>query len=400
MADQRPKVLSLRRYSIISLFLVLLAAVSCFAAGSTDGVFIVNKAHLPPARLAEAIAAKAVLQFGGSEGEKLLLIAASTDPSNPVYPYLLARMNAKGDWGAGEVDYTPARPFLERSLKADPNYLPALYALAMSEATHQQRMEALQGLTRIDANNAEPYYLMAMESFFEITKGRKITAATDRDAFEMSQQEWTQVSDLIEKGNARSVFEWRAPASPSTRDVRITYKGKVWPEQAVQGFAQLTLHTDYLAETADSRFSPLSISGNAYWRQLARQAMWAARNASKSGDNDRALHYLTVMMGCGRKYAGCKPERMTTFLVGECIWQIAGSTAEEVLEKKPDATMLTDLRSKKAEWKAGCNQLPALLKRSNITVKSIKISREEYLTYNDYAVEEAGVRKIVASLRP
>lgn len=41
------------------------------------------------------------------------------------------------------------------------------------------------------------------------------------------------------------------------------------------------------------------------------------------------------------------------------------------------------------------------MEKASVTVKSVKWPpKGSFLTYNDYAIEEAGVRKIVAGLRP
>lgn len=379
------------------LVLVVLAAPMCYAA-TTDGITIVNKANLPPARLAEAIAAKAVCLSSSlsDEQKKLLLTAANTDPSNPAYPYLLARLKIKMvDWNKAKADYSFARPFLQRSLKSDPSYLPTLYMLAMIEPTHERRMESLQRLTVADAGNAQPYYLMAMDTWLEISKGRKITQRGDLWAFDVSLQEWDQVSDLIEKGNRCTAFVWRSPATPSVRDIRISFGGRQWPERAVESYAQMALES-----TATSFFSPQAISSGASWRQLAKQARWAAKRAHKDGDSDRARRYLNVMMRLSHRYAGCKPERIVCFYDGRGMWGLAESTAEEIAKAEADADSLAGLKKRKEAWCAAVDQCKALLDRTCRVEKDLKLPGGISFLYNDYAAEEEGVRKIVAGLRP
>lgn len=361
---------------------------------------IVNKAKLPLERLAEAIAAKGIL----ASDEKLLRTAAEIAPNEPSYWYLLARhvgyfSPAMYGWDEASVPSNPRhRALLERTLRVDPSYLPALYSYAMSKPTHEERMRALEMLATKDPDNAEPYYLMALECFRDITEGRKITEASDREAFEMSQKEWEQVSCYIEEGNACGAFVWRKAEVPSTRDLHVSTHGKLWPARALQNHIRITFN--YFGATADSSGCPQEIGGGAVWRQLSRQAKWAAKAADKAGDKTRGLHYLKVMMDCAHKYAGCQPEQTIPLLVGGAIWMISESTAVEIYKRSNDLDAVKKLRAEEAAWKSAFKQCMPLLKKYDIKVKSVKTSRTEYLSYNDYSIEEAGIRKILAGLRP
>ena len=95
----------------------------------------------------------------------------------------------------------PVRPILERVLTIDAHYLPALYAYALTKPTHELRMGALKQLASVDSENAEPYYLMAVELFTHYTAGRHVSEASDFNAFDLTQAQWRSISDLINKGN-------------------------------------------------------------------------------------------------------------------------------------------------------------------------------------------------------
>lgn len=340
-----------------------------------------------------------------TDDEKLLRVAAQTNPSDAHYWYMLAHRVGYFDpatygWDETSVPLNPRhRALLERSLRTDPSYLPALYAYATSKPTHEARMRALEMLAIKDPDNAEPYYLMALERFRDITKGRKITEASDREAFEMSQDEWDQVSGYIEKGNARKAFIWRAANVPSTRDIEVATRGKVWPARAAQNHLQITFI--YSGDTADSASGcPQAITGGAIWRQLCRQAKWAAKAADKAGDKKRALHYLEVMMNSARVYAGCQPEQMIPLLVGCAMWEICERTATDLHNNNGELAQIDSLKAEERSWKDAVKQCMPLLRKYDVKVPGVKMSRNECLSYNDYAIEEAGMKNILAGLRP
>ena len=370
-------------------------------AGSyKPSVTIVNKAKLPPDRLAEAIAAKAFV----TDNRSLLRSATDACPNDAKYWYMTARGQlpswfvSDGDISAPSVTVALARgrALLERSLKCDPHYLPALYAYATSEPMHDQRIKALRSLAALDSDNAEPCYLLAIEEFRDITRGRKITEVSDHEAFQMSQSEWQTVSDLIEQGNNRPCFEWRTAATPNTTDLVISVHGKKWPAAAVKSYAEL--YSTICGGSADAALDPHGMCTGSIWRQLARQANWAAKEASKNGDNAKALHYTSVMMNLGYRYAACKPERMMPLLMGRAIWGISKSGAVDTLAKTKDDAGLRKLEAEEKAWKDAIGQCMPLMKSYTVTVRSIKISPTEYLTYNDSAIEEAGVKEILAGL--
>lgn len=121
---------------------------------------------------------------------KLLAQAAHTAPNDTLYVYMLACSKVRANFLSQDDDYTAVRPLLERALEIDPNYLPALYAYAMTKPAHAQQMDALNHLAEIDSNNALPYYLMAFEEYETITKDRKVTKASNFDACDLTQAEW------------------------------------------------------------------------------------------------------------------------------------------------------------------------------------------------------------------
>ena len=296
-----------------------------------------------------------------------------------------------------KADQARGRLLLERALRADPAYLPALYAYATTKPTHDSRMQALNWLAALDADNAEPYYLMAIEQHCHVaTDGKRPQPDDDLGAFTLSLEEWQPIFDLIEEGNRRPEFTWRVPSLPSPQDVRVTSGGNSWPQAAVTSF--LPLGMELWGSPGDVQFDPHAVTG-AIWRQLARQAVWASRLASKSGDSTRALSYLTVMMDLGYKSAGCKPERMGPLLMGKAIWDTGEDEAVRILGPGNNEAAVSKLEAEKGAWKSACQQCGPLLEKTNVTVKQVRISRSEYLTYNDYAIEEAGMKRILAGLK-
>jgi hypothetical protein len=322
-------------------------------------------------------------------------------PNNPVYPYLQARAFSPsifvlfGPNPSKTPGNTDPRVLLEAALRIDADYLPALYAYVMSKAEFEQRMGGLAWLAAKDPDNAEPYYLMAFEQFTALSKGREVTEASDKEAFELSPQEWQSICDLIGKGNRCRTFEWRTARAPSTRDIQISTRGRLWPAQAAASYCE----ESNLGGTADSRYDPHAMLSGAVARQLARQAKWAARAASKSGDDAKALRYLTVIMDFGSKYSLCEPLRMLPFLVGDAIWAISEREAENVLKKTGDKTALEKLTAQKLARKAACKQLMPLMNKYVVHVNDIRVSKTDRLFYNDPAIEEAGMGKILAGLK-
>jgi hypothetical protein len=352
---------------------------------------------LPAARLAEAIAAKGLLL----QDEKLMRAAAETCPKEARYWLLLARSTFEDlcfdDYGTAEAQVDERhRHLLELALRVDPDYLPALYAYAMSKPSHDKRMQALDWLVIKDADNAEPYYLMAIERFFATMKNRKLTAASNWEAWDMSHQEWGRISDFVEKGNRCSTFEWRAVQVPSARDLKLSTRGRLWPARAVENTLKSVL--DVYGGTAEWCYRPQS--RGSYFQGDACQAKWASRAASKAGDSEAALRYLTVMMDRSYKIASCKPERMECFVQMMLEWEVAETAAIELYKKSNNLAAVRKLRAEEPVWQRACEQCAQLLARQSITVKSVKVSRKDYLTYNDYAIEEAGMKKILAGLRP
>lgn len=348
--------------------------------------------------MAEAIAAKGIFE----NSEKLLRYAAETSPNNPRYWYLLARcysLNLSIDtWGfmSGNSD-SQYRLLLERSLRVDPDYLPALYAYAMSRPSHEQRMQTLNLLTAKDPDNAEPYYLMAIESFKEITKNRKAVDTRGYYAYQMLQQEWDQISGLIEKGNACSVLQWRTTELPSTRDLAIRTRGKAWPANAVKNW--LALSHDLFGDTGDSRYRPQR-GLNACWRMLASEADLIATGASKTGDNAKAMRYLEVAMDLGYKLAFSEPERYMSWSAGYGTWSIAQKPAVEILKRSGDMQAAWALDKERVAWREGVHQCLGLIEAYSVTIKDVKLSRTDYLSYNDYSKEEAFMKRILSGLKP
>ncbi len=64
-----------------------------------------------------------------------------------------------------------------------------------------------------------------------------------------------------------------------------------------------------------------------------------------------------------------------------------------------DQARLKEMEKDKLVWKNAAMQCRPLDKKVYITVKGIKISPKEDLTYNDDAAEEAGVAAILRGLR-
>ena len=218
--------------ALLALIFAAAAAANCTPEENEEcyeiTVQIVDKARLPKERLAEAIAAKAILV----DSKKFLLEAAGMMPEDPLYPFLLAQRKVSYREGDGEPvlprpppalsgppswvrDYSHARPFLEHCLQLDSSYLPAQYAYAMRKPTYELRMKALERVARLDPDNARPYYLMAYETWTKVSEGRRILEESGNNAFDVTQAEWKTVSELIAMGNERRALDWQHERIPS-----------------------------------------------------------------------------------------------------------------------------------------------------------------------------------------
>jgi hypothetical protein len=328
--------------------LLLIAALAFGSAGQCQTglahVRIVNKAKLPPERLADALAAKALLT---NFDPKLLRSAAEVSPRDPRYWYFSAItrdsyvLETRG-YAASEKAKPAYRALLERALTVDPSFLPALYAYVVSQPTHKQRMQGLEKVAALDPDNAKPYYLMALELYQETTKGRTIIRSSGFQPYPLSHQEWQSVLDLIRQGNQQPSFHANAVRLPSATDLRIRVSGKAVPpadsEIAILVAVDACRNTDF----ADA---PCDFSTAAYSRQLARQADWEARQAYKQGRLAEALDMLEVIRAFGVKYAVSEPRGLVQLSVGCAIRLIADYEQAAILKAAGDGSAARALKT-------------------------------------------------------
>lgn len=404
------------KLSIMLCFTVLFAlpALQSSAEGGNQyqtRVEILNKASLSPEKLADALYVKASLD--GSDKAALLRQAARLNPSDPVYYY---RMYPQGlDAMAMDMAQIPgvlladskereqveaesrkawrvARLALEKSLAVDPNYLPSLYAYAMTKPTYEQKMQGLQRIASVCPDNAEPYYVMADLACREATKDKKGAGKeSDYTAFDMTDAQWNGVLDLLRKGNSCPVLRITMARAPSVRDVRVTTCGKAWPEAATTNLLWMAM-----IDLGPSPFPCVPGTTNAAVRQIARQASWEARKAYWRGDRHKALEMIHVVREFTTRMTTSQPYGLVRLLTGRCASSIVTSAEVQILQIPPDRTRLLQMHQEKVRWNRMMREdAQAVLKASTVTVKDIMLSPKQPLMYPDHAVESAGVEKML-----
>lgn len=285
---------------------------------------------------------------------------------------------------------------LNHALKLDPNYLPALYRCAIQMPTLDEQLQELERIAEIDNYNAKPYYMMAILKFNSIVKGRKVTEESDLNAFPMSDEEWKSVSDLIAKGNTRPEYSATLVEVPSTRDIKVSTGGNVWPDAAVRNVLCLSINEMLPSLVLDG--APVSMSVSAVSRQFARQACWKALELNRKGRKTEALETLQVMYGYSDKYAASTPNRMIQFLNAASVRSITRH-AEIVVQQNPaNRERLLELNQDRLAWRESIESFKPAMEKSLITVRSVKVSPKEYLQYNDFSVEEEAVQKALKRL--
>ena len=407
--------IKMKRYPAVLLLILLISSICLSSADCSQiknknryvtEVKIINKANLPPERLADAIAAKALLSSQNSD--KLLRQAAAITPKDPLYWYLLAenynslyRSLDFPESGASKLIKSTterSRQLLEQSLAIDPNYLPALYAYAASKPTHNLKMQALGKIADLDTDNAKAYYMMAIEQYCALTKDRHITKESDSTAFDMTDSEWASVIDLIHKGNERPILHAVGGRLPSTRDISITTGGKRWPDAAVQSILKLSIWTYYSGTANAPVGTGMDMSSNAISRQIARQAAWQAKLMTERGTATDAIQMLEDIRGYAYKFSALEPNDMDAFLVGDAIRALAGEELSILFKQTGDKEQLNQLQEEDREWKNAVKKCASLLNKEQVTIKSIRISPTDYLQYNDHDTEEAGMLEILLLL--
>lgn len=360
------------RSAVLVLCLTLVACVSAYATGHKGEpvVRIVNKAKLPADRLADALAAQAVLTFQ----DHLLSEAVRAAPRNPDYFYILACMHRLGH---------PSNPrwLLERALTANPDYLPALYSYSTEKPTYKERRQAFERLAAMDPNNAQPYYLMALDLQNSIVKDRKLIEASDWNAFPMTQAELNSVLDLVRKGNEQPVFHNPRPRLPSARDIVVTCDRQQWSQQTTEeniaGFLEAL-------EVGDFAYGARS-------RQLARQAAWQAKILSRAGRNKEAVELIEPVRAYSKRYAAQDPPRMISFLIASAIRSIVTYEEADILRRSRDAVAIRQLEEEHKAWKGALSEVKSL-QESSYTSTGLATSK------GGVSAEEAGMRKILAGL--
>jgi hypothetical protein len=337
--------------------LLLLAAAAplavigqCAAQGVTH-VRIVDEANLPPERLADALAAKAMLD---TWDPRMLRRAAQLAPRDPLYWYLSAITRpsyltvTSGRFVPPAKTQPACRRLLERSLAVDPSYLPALYAYVMTKPTYEQRMQGLHRLSILDSDNAKPYYLMAIECYEEA--GKTCASNCDAQSYVMSREKWQTVIDLIREGNKRPAFHADVVRVPSTADLRARARGKAL-SPAELGWSILQI-TDAFRRCADCADAPVSIVTSPGLRQLAHQVRWEAGQAYKQDRQAEALDMLDVIKELGSKYAASEPRGLGQLCTGSTIRVMADDKQADILRAAGDEASLRRLAMETASWMA------------------------------------------------
>lgn len=380
----------MKPYPLVLLVLLLAAlgvAGPCIGQDVTN-VRIVNESALPPERLADALATKALLT---DFDPKLLRRAAELAPRDPLYWYLSAATHYSYVLGTrGYVPFEKIRPayraLLERALAVDPNYIPALYAYVLTKATYGQRMEGLQRLASLDSDNAKPYYLMAVESYREASKTCRWNCGTQ--SYTMSREKWQSVLDLIRQGNQRSVFRADALRLLSTADVRARAGSKAL-SRADLATAIVLVVGNLRSDHGDA---PLSFGTSPLLRQLAHQVHWEAGQAYKQGRRADALDMLSVVKELGAKYAASEPRGVLQLAAGSTVWLIAAFKEEDIYEAAGDKAALRSLAAETAKWKAANKRARELFQESS----EYDISLSEWKQRRDR--EQAEVAKVLQGL--
>ena len=353
---------------------------------------IVDKAKLPPEKLADAIAAKGLI----TDRAKLLEKAASTMPDDPRYPYLLAVTNipVMVDSDQCNAEY---RAHLERALAADPDYLPALYAYATTKPTHEQRMQALLDLAERDQENAKPYYVMAVEEYKHLVQDRKTLAETDREAIRMDSEEWQKVLQYIRKGNERSVFSARMVCAPSVDDIAVATGGKTWPRETARKVVSAGIIADQSAAGPDG--APFAFAFSAVARELALQAKWEAKKAAENGNTDDALDMLHTIRAFADRYAHAEPEQMIPFLVAKAVRDITGEQEEKIARDVGDDERVQLLEKECRIWKDASSNLLEVFQKNVQLTTDIPISPTECLELSDVEAEQEAMKKLLKDVR-
>lgn len=345
---------------------------------------IVNKADLPQERLAEAIAAKGLL----TSNARLSREAARLCPGKPQYWYLLSLVRRMPTFS--ETLNASSRAPLERALAADPGYLPALYDYALTKPTHDLKMRALEAVSSIDADNAAPFYLMAVERFQHFVCNRRIIYGSDVQAYKMTAEEWASVVDLIRKGDERPRFTVVRCALPSFQDVEVSTEGRKWPLEACVNTATVMAEV-----SADIGGSPIGFVFCARARGLARQASWEARQASEAGRRKEGLEMLSAVSKLGEMIAVAEPRRIRTAMAGLSVRYIA-DYFELVILNGRDSDVA---KQSQKDWQKTMAAYEPLLNKPMKKVKGLYVARNESLSYIDYAAEEVLVTDMLRQLK-
>lgn len=348
-------------------------------------VEIVNKAKLPPERLADALYAKAVL----TDKRELLREAAKLNPKDPVYLYRLVPL-LSGDEIPQEA-MKKARKALDQVLAVDPNYLPALYRQAKLQPTPDEQIKALELIAGIDKDNAKPYYLMAVVRYRAINKGRRIAPESGDIAFSMTAQEWASVEDFIKLGNNRPLLRSTAARVPSVEDIRVAVNGKIMPGSMVEPLIQMVLVGDMTASFEDWP-GGLGFEVNASMRQLARQAKWEAEIDAKAGRIDDAIDTLEAIRTASKKWAASPPHWIMVFLTAKALHNISVETEIGILKDTDQKAKLEELQREKADWQLVSDKSSELMKEME---RKKAVPPFDKMNYFDRDTEEAGMAKIL-----
>lgn len=388
----------IRRF-ILLMVLVLTAVAACVYASEPYEfkVQIVNKAKLPPKRLADAIYAKSVL----TQNKDLLRECARIDPSDPTCYYLQANYDREWmvqwleNFDGKELqekekealrDFKRSQSFLEKALTADPNYLPALYKYAVNKPTVEQRMQSLERIALIDKDNGWAYYQMALVQYGVIFTGRNATKESNMEAFPMSDEEWNSIAELLEKANSRPVFAPPVERIPSVQDVRVTLNEKALPKAALESLLTLS-QGDFI------RF-PF----NARNRQIARQAAWHARFLNRQGRKDAATEVLKVAQEFSDTVSRTQPYDIITLLVGRAMKSVANHAEKQILQVPPDRDRLLELERQRLLWAKQRPILKDTMHKYRVQVEGVLFSKDEPFFYIDLGIEEAGVKRVLMNL--
>jgi hypothetical protein len=360
-------------------------------------ISIINKAKLPPKRLAEALYAKCNFSWTMWDSN-LMQNAAALNPNDPVYSYQLytdgilsgifppdAFVASRKTW------YQRQRKGLDALLTKHPDYLPALYLRVFKLSSLDEKIKELERIAQLDKDNAKPYYIMATQSYNAFKVGRTFTEETKHQAYPLSDAEWNVIAQYLQQGNEQPELRATLARTPSAQDIKVAINGKQWPQVAVECQTSYNLNKQGFA--LDDSFPT-----NTELLQIVRQAYWKAEEYSKQGRSADALEVIKITEEFTKKFASSEPRRLLIFLIAHSMMSNCQTGEKEILQALNDKEGLQELEQRRAVWKNSIKACKEVMDKSTVVVKKVMVSPGEPLTYSDSSVEQAGVTRILEDL--